>query len=101
MMAGAFFGADAAEKEFQALTDVEPLQDLVLVGDLEVEIRRGEIGETARIRDVHLENRGHLVRNSIDELGQGLRCQCRIAVVGLLAVRERAGSATVRCSRWS
>ncbi len=66
------FALDAAKEEFQALSDVEPLENFVLVRNLEVEIRRGEIGEAARIRDIHLEDRRHFVRNAIDQLGQRL-----------------------------
>ena len=66
------FALDAAQQELQALADVEPLKDLVLVRDLEVEICRGQVGESARIRDVHLQDGGHFVRNSVDQLGESL-----------------------------
>ena len=49
------------------------MKDLVLVRDLEVEIGGGEISETARVGDVHLQNRRHFVRDALDQLGQSLR----------------------------
>ena len=64
---------ETREDEAQPLSDVEALQHFVLVGDPEVHVRRREIGEPARIGDVHLEDRRHFVRNAIDELGERLR----------------------------
>ena len=66
----AYFALDATEEKLQSLADVEALQDLVFVGDLEVEVGRREIREPAWIRDVHLENRWHFVRNTLDQLGE-------------------------------
>ena len=54
------------KQELQALADVEALKNLVLVGDLEVQIGGGQIGEAPRIGDVHLEDCRHFVRNPLD-----------------------------------
>ena len=67
------FPLDPSEQEFQTLTDVQSLKNLVLVGDLEIEIGGGEIGEPARIRDVHLQNRRHFIGDALDQLGKGFR----------------------------
>ena len=67
------FALEPREDEAQPLADVEPLQHLVLVGDAEVHVRRREVGEAARIGDVHLEDRRHFVRNAIHQLGERLR----------------------------
>ncbi len=92
---------EAREDEAQPLADVEALQDLVLVGDAEVHVRRREVGEPARIGDVHLEDRRHLVRNAIDELGQRLRRRhdarhevVELARVGAASRARRASFAT-------
>ena len=66
------FAFDSAEQEFETLPDVEPLEDLVFVGDLEVEVGGSEVREAPGIGDIHLENRRHFVRNSFDQLGQRL-----------------------------
>ncbi len=66
------FPLDAPQEELESLPDVEALEDLVLVGDLEVEIGRGEIGEPAGIGDVHLEDRRHFIGDAFDQLGQCL-----------------------------
>ena len=67
------FALEPREDEAQPLADVEPLQHFVLVGDPEVHVRRREVGEPARVGHVHLEDRRHLVRDAIDELGERLR----------------------------
>ena len=67
------FALHSAEQKLQSLPDVESLQDLVLVGYLEIEVRRGEVGESAGIGDVHLEDRRNFVGNALDQLGQCLR----------------------------
>ena len=66
------FALHPTEQELQSLTDVEPLQDFVLVRDLEVQVGCREIGEPARIGDVHLENRRHLVRDALDQFRERL-----------------------------
>ena len=65
------FALHTTEQELQSLADVQALQNLVLVRDLEVQVGCREIGEPARIGDVHLENRRHLVRDALDQLGEG------------------------------
>ena len=67
------FALETREDEAKPLPDVEALEHLVLVGDPEIHVRRREVGEPARIGDVHLEDRRHFVRNAIHELGQRLR----------------------------
>ena len=86
------FALEAREDEAQPLADVEPLQHLVLVGDAEVHVRRREVGEPARIGDVHLQDRRHFVRNAIDQLGErfGRRHDARDEVVDL----RRIGAAS-------
>lgn len=64
---------EAIEDESQALTDVEALEHFVLVGDAEIHVRRRQVGEPARIRDVHLEDRGHFVGNALAVFREGLR----------------------------
>ena len=63
---------EAGEDELEALADVEALQHFVLVGDAEVHVRRRQVREASRIRHVHLQDRRHLVRDAIDQLGQRL-----------------------------
>jgi hypothetical protein len=63
---------EAAEDEAQPVGHVELLQHLVLVGDAEVHVRRGQVGEAPRVRDVHLEDRRHLVGDAVDERRQRL-----------------------------
>jgi hypothetical protein len=79
------------EDEAQPLPDVEPLQDLVLVRDPEVHVRRREVGEPPRIGDVHLEDRRHLVRDAIDQVGErlGRGDDARHEVVHLVLVGRR------------
>ena len=79
------------EDEADPLADVQPLQHLVLVGDAEVHVRRREVGEAARIGDVHLEDLRHLVGNAVDEVGQllGRRDGARDEVVEVVRVARR------------
>ncbi len=67
------FALEAREDEAQPLPDVESLQHLVLVGDAEVHVGRRQIGESARVGHVHLEDRRDLIRDTIDEVCQRLR----------------------------
>ena len=85
------FALEPREDEAQPLSDVEALQHLVLVGDPEVHVRRREVGEPARIGDVHLEDRRNFVRNAIHELGQRLggRDDARHEVVDVALVGRR------------
>ena len=72
------------------------MEDFVLVGDAEVHVRRREVGEPARIGDVHLEDRRHLVWNAIHQLSERLggRHDARHEVVELRGVgRYLAGGA--------
>jgi hypothetical protein len=66
------FALEPAEDEPQPLPDVEALEHLVLVGDPEVHVRRGQVGKAPRVGDVHLQNRGHLVGNAVHHLGERL-----------------------------
>ena len=43
------FALEPSQDEAQAVTDIELLQDVVLVGDLEVQVRRGQISEAAGV----------------------------------------------------
>ena len=90
------FALEAREDEAQPLADVEPLQHLVLVGDAEVHVRRREVGEPARIGDVHLEDRRHFVGNAIDQLGERLRRRHDARRRGR---RARSGRAASRARR--
>ncbi|MCU0616664.1 MAG: hypothetical protein MUD17_06165 [Gemmatimonadaceae bacterium] len=63
---------EAREDEANALADIEALEDLVLVGDAEIEIGRGKIGEASRIGDVHLEDLRHFARDALDHAREGL-----------------------------
>jgi hypothetical protein len=69
------FALEPAEDETQPLPDVEALEHLVLVGDPEVHVRRGQVGKTARVGDVHLQDRRHFIGNAIHHLGQRLGCR--------------------------
>jgi hypothetical protein len=76
------------EDEPQTLAHVQPLEYLVLVGDLEVHVRCREVGEPARVGHVHLENRRHFVRNAVHELGErfGGRHDARHEILDLRGV---------------
>ena len=67
------FALEPAEDEAQPITDIELLQHVILVGDLEVQVRRGKVGEAARVGDVHAQDRRDFSRNAIDETGERFR----------------------------
>ena len=55
------------------MSDVEPLQHLLLVGDAQIHVGGREIREASGIGHIHLEDLGHFVRNAIHQLGQRFR----------------------------
>ncbi len=85
------FALETGENEADALADVEALQHLLLVGDAQIHIRGGEIRETSRVGDVHLEDLRHLVGNAVHQFGERLRGRdgARHQLIELRGVRGR------------
>ena len=67
------FALEPAEDEAQPIADVELLQHVVLVGDLEVQVRRREVGKAARVGHVHPQDRRDLARNAIHQARPAFR----------------------------
>ena len=61
---------EAAEDEADALFDVEPLNDFVLVGDPEVHVGGREVGEATGVGHVDLEDLWNLIRDAVHHLGE-------------------------------
>jgi hypothetical protein len=83
------------EHEAKALADVEPLEDLVLVLDPKIHVRRREVGEPPGVDHVHLEDLRNLIRDALHQLRQRLRRgdEARHQLLGFNRIGDRLSRA--------
>ena len=95
------FALEPVQDETQPLPDIEALEHLVLVADAEIHVGRGQVGEATRVRDIHLQDRRHFIRNPVHQLGQrlGRRDHARDEVIEIGGVGGRLPGRANGCDR--